>query len=263
MSLTTRFKSTRIDLRLATKEIVEDQVAVEEPINIYVNDEHVVTLLASPVLKEELALGRLLDEGILRSVDLVTDLRVKGNDVKIKTPMDLKLRIQVAGTAKLIVTACGSTDSFLKLLDRMDKPFVKVDYKVTASNILGMVQELNQRSRLLRMTVGIHSALLFVNGEVAAFAEDVGRHNAVDKVIGIAALKAVNFQHCVLVSSGRQSADLVLKAARVGIPIVVSIRDPMHLGILAAEKTGVTLICYARGQGMRIYTYPERIMYPS
>ena len=98
-----------------------------------------------------------------------------------------------------------------------------------------------------------------VEGEVLAYAEDVGRHNAVDKVIGALALDGGDFSRCVLVSSGRQSSYMVLKAARVGIPVVVSQAGPLESGIRVAEELGVTLICFARGRRMNIYTHPKRV----
>lgn len=262
MALTRKFKTVKMNLRLGTKETVEDDVALEAPVNIYVNDQHVITLMASPELTKELAVGWLLDEGLIRSLDEIKDTWTKDNDVKIKTTTDLKLRIQAAGTAKLITTACGSTEDFLKLLDRMEKPLVKSKYTVKASEVLKMVQEMNLKSRSIWMIAGTHSAGLFAAGRLSAFAVDVGRHNAIDKVVGIAALAGVDFSNCMLISSGRQPADMVLKVARVGIPILISVRGPIQTGIVAAEKTGVTLICFARGQRMNVYSFPERILFP-
>ena len=109
------------------------------------------------------------------------------------------------------------------------------------------------------MTGGTHSAAIFHEEKLVAFAEDIGRHNAVDKVIGAAAMKKVEFSKCVIVSSGRQPANMVLKAARVGIPIVASIAGPVNSGVDIAIKTGVTLICFVRGQRMNVYSYPERV----
>jgi FdhD protein len=106
----------------------------------------------------------------------------------------------------------------------------------------------------------MHSAAIFYDNKMKAFAEDVGRHNAIDKVIGSSAKQELDLGRAVLVTTGRQPADLVLKPARVGIPITVSMRGPIHSGIAAAENVGVTLVCFARGPRMNVYTYPERIL---
>lgn len=133
------------------------------------------------------------------------------------------------------------------------------NYKVKAGDIIKMAQKLEE-GRLYQLTRGVHVATLFENERLVAFAEDVGRHNAVDKVVGIGIQSKINFSNSVLVSSGRQPADMVLKAARMGIPIVVSRTAPIRSGIIAAEKNGVTLVCFVREQGMNVYTYSSRIL---
>jgi FdhD protein len=260
LSATVKVKAVKVDLRLGLEKKLEEYAAVEAPINIYVNGEHLVTLLATPTQKRELAVGYLLDEGIVRDLNEIKEVWVKDGDVKVETKSNVKIRIQAARTAKIVTTACGSEGDFLKLLDRVDKPFVRSSYRVKAEDVVDMVRKLNLKSEIFKLTGGVHSAMLFADGGLAAFSEDVGRHNAVDKVVGAAASKGVDFARSVIVTSGRQPADIVLKAARMGVPILVSIRGPVHSGILAAEKTGVTLICFARGQRMNIYTFPERIL---
>lgn len=253
-------RTEKVNLRFGSREAVEEPVAVEAPVNIYVNDEHVVTLLATPEYQKELAIGWLFDEGVLRSLDEIKDIRVKENDVKVYTKADVKMRLKATTMVKLITTACGSIGDFLKLLDRTVKPFVKSDYSIKANDVLNMVQELNERSKTFRLTGGTHSAILFCDKKIVAFAEDVGRHNAVDKVIGVAIQSKVDLGKCAVACSGRMTVDMPLKVARVGIPIIASITGPTYSAITAAEKTGVTLICFVRGQRMNVYTYPNRIL---
>jgi FdhD protein len=122
-----------------------------------------------------------------------------------------------------------------------------------------MTQKLDEGT-VYKLTGGVHVAALFEEGRFVAIAEDVGRHNTIDKVIGIGIQANINFSHSVLVSSGRQPADMVLKAARVSIPIIVSIAGPIRSGIIAAKNTGVTLVCFARNHQLKIYTSPDRII---
>lgn len=259
-SLTVSLKVLRVNLRKKLLEEAEEPVAKEAPINIYVNNNHVVTLFASPTNLKELGVGWLLSQGIIKSIEEIHEINVRKNNVKVKCSSRAEIRVKASKISKTIDTSCGSTEeNFHLLIDRISKPTVRSEYKVDAEKILRFVNTLNRMSKVFRATGGTHSAAIFEDGKLVAFAEDVGRHNAVDKVIGIAAFKQTDFSKSVLVSSGRQPANMVLKAARVGIPIVVSIAAPLNSGVEAAKKTGTTLVCFARGKRMNIYSNPERI----
>jgi len=251
----------KIDLRRKKWEKSTDMVAVEEPLAIYVNDEPFVTLLSSPAMKKELSIGHLMGEGIIKSINDLDETIIEKDKAWMKLKKGLETRLKAATAVRLITSACGSIDDFLKLLDRIEKPTVTSDLKVNARKILEMIKVMCEKSETYKMTRGVHSAALFApDCKCISIAEDVGRHNAVDKVIGDAALKQLDFSQLILTSTGRQTADMVLKAARVGIPIVVSIIGPINSGIKAAEKTGVTLICFARRPAMKICTHLERII---
>ncbi len=259
-------KIKKISLREKNAKYMDDCIAVETPVRIYVNGQNVITLLCSPTQLKELGIGWLLSQGIIKSLDEVTDVKLKGNEVKITCSdrsinQNIETRIKTAGIMGVVDSACGSTtDEFLLLSDRMTKPFVSSNCRVKAENILRIVNVLNEKSSLFKLTGGTHSAAIFCEGKLVAFAEDIGRHNAVDKVIGeAAASKKVNFSNCVMVSTGRQPANMVLKASRIGIPIVASIAGPVQSGVDVAARTGVTLICFVRGERMNVYSFPERI----
>jgi FdhD protein len=260
LSPTAKAKIKKINLREKSVKLVDELVAVEAPVNLYVNDHHVVTLFSLPTQLKELGVGWLLSQAIVGSIDEIISVQVKENNVKISCSSKIETRIKAAKTMRIVDSSCGSTtDDFLFLIDRMIKPFVNSDYVVMAEKILHFVKVLNEKSALFKLTGGTHSAAIFHEGKLVAFAEDVGRHNAVDKVIGAAAEKKVEFSKCVIVSSGRQPANMVLKAARIGIPIVASIAGPVYSGVGVAIETGVTLICFVRGQRMNVYCYPERV----
>jgi FdhD protein len=112
-----------------------------------------------------------------------------------------------------------------------------------------------------RKTGGVHVAAVYrVDGTLVAFAEDVGRHNAVDKALGKAAMAKTPFSECFLALSGRLTADIILKAARVGLPVVASISAALNSGIEVARKANLTLIGFVRGKSMNVYNAPERIL---
>ncbi|MFQ6086380.1 MAG: formate dehydrogenase accessory sulfurtransferase FdhD [Candidatus Bathyarchaeia archaeon] len=234
-------------------------VAAEIPIHLYVNREHFITLLASPTMIKELAIGHLLAEGVAKRVDNA-EIVVDGDKVKVSLP-GVDARVKASRILRLVTTACGGRSDYLKLLDGISKPQVASELTVSAKKIARMVGDLNKVSATHKRTRGTHVAALFdEDGNLVCSAEDVGRHNAVDKVIGWVALRGRDCNRFVLVSSGRLTADIVLKAARIGMPIVVSITAPTDSGVRVAEKTGITLIGLANVAKMRVYTYPGRIL---
>jgi FdhD protein len=122
------------------------------------------------------------------------------------------------------------------------------------------VRDLNFKAETFRKTAGVHAAAVCGgNGSFLAFAEDVGRHNAVDKAIGMTAEKLADFSDCLLVLTGRLSGDVVLKAARVGIPVVASMAAALDSGVAVAKRSGITLVGFVRGKRMNIYCHAERI----
>jgi FdhD protein len=119
---------------------------------------------------------------------------------------------------------------------------------------------LDSKAAVFKRTGGTHAAaLLDSKGEVLAFSEDIGRHNAVDKVIGEASLKRISLEQTILASTGRLSAEIVCKAVNVSIPVVVSLASSTDKGIEVAEKRGLTLIGFVRGERFNVYSHPERI----
>jgi len=237
----------KIDLQKNVMEKVKEPVATEVPVNIYINNKHVATLFSLPTQLKELGIGWILSQAIVKSFDEIINVKLEENNVKVKCKEEVEPRIKAIKTLRVVT-------------DRVIKLFVCSNYKVEAKEVLRFAKLLNQKSRLFRLTGGVYSAALFQNEKLVAFAEDVGRHNAVDKVIGIAALKKADFSKCILFSSGRQQANMVLKAARVGIPIVASATGPVYSGIEVSRKTGVTLVCFVRGKRLNVYSYPERIV---
>jgi len=255
------YRVEKINTRSNTRRMVNEAIAIETPVNLFLNDEYVITLLATPDLQKELALGWFFDEGVLDSIDQITQINVDHENINVTTKQVIpEEKIRVVSVSRLLTTACGlSAKQFVTIMSDIGQKPVESEYAVTADTIISMVNQLNE-SRLFRLTGGVHVAALFENERLVAFAEDVGRHNTVDKVVGLGIQSDVNFSNSVIVSSGRQPADMILKAARMGIPIAVSKAAPIRSGIIAAEKTGITLACFVREYKMNIYTYHNRIL---
>ena len=238
---------------------IDEELALDEPLCIFVNDEYHVTLIASPGQLRELAVGYLLSENIINTPDEIRDITIHENNIYVELVKAIDLRTVSVGRMNLIVTACGANPRGRQR--DIDLPKITSNLTTHPSTIMDMIRELNQRCNVHLKTRGTHSAMLCSNtGEVYAFAEDVGRHNAVDKVIGSYVIDGGDLGQCILLSTGRQSGEMVLKAARGGIPIVASMTVPLVSGVRLAEASGITLTALGIGR-LKIYSHPMRIIY--
>jgi FdhD protein len=168
--------------------------------------------------------------------------------------------------SRVVDTTCGISSPWRKVIkESLDKADVKgaiqlENIKVSASIIFSAIKKMQTETPLYRETGGCHGAAIFdINGNLISVKEDIGRHNAIDKVIGEMLLKEHNFKDVFLTSTGRLTGDSVLKAIRAKIPIVASISAAIESGIRLAVGYGITLIGFARGSRMNIYSHPERI----
>jgi len=262
-----KIQISRIDVSTQTLEPKTDFVAEETPLHIFLNQTHYITILCSPGQLKELAIGHLLSEGILKSTNEIQETRLEEDGkclVRLKSDIDAEKRISISQPfARLIVSACGSPDYWplSKLIDRITLVKLNLGLTVEAKVISESVKRLNTLGQMFRKTGGVHvTALYSTTGELAALSEDVGRHNAVDKVVGAGTVKKLNFENLFLASSGRLTSDIVLKAVRMRIPIVASMAAASNSGLEVAQLTGMTLIGFARGKRMNVYTHPERIV---
>src|SRR3990170_6392185 len=254
----------KLDISSGTSKKMTDYVAEEKPLHLFVNTTYWATILCSPSNLKELAVGHLLSEGILKSTAEIEEVNLKESEsscyVKLKPKINVDERLSLSRLhARIVTSACGSSSPY----QYQRKPAkIKSNLTVKATVVFNSVNQQNFKAELFRRTGGVHAAAIYkADGSLVALAEDVGRHNAVDKVIGIAALNQTDFSECFLASSGRLSGDVVFKAAKVGLPIVASLAAALDSGIAMAETANVTLAGFVRGKRMNIYSYPERIAF--
>jgi FdhD protein len=234
-----------------SQEILEDSVASDVALCIFVNGEFYKTLISSPGMFEELVVGHLYSEGVVSSPAGITELIIKPERVDVSLRYPVKLFEITMEKNQLLTTACAGPT---KIMPCSVKQVQRVECLDT-SLIRGAINELNKLSSIFIETGGTHSALIYhVDDGVVAFAEDVGRHNALDKVIGRCLLDAVDFDRCVLASSGRLAGEMVLKAAVTGIPVVCSVSAPLFSGIRIAAEANIRLVGFVRGRRMNVYT---------
>ncbi|MEM2118780.1 MAG: formate dehydrogenase accessory sulfurtransferase FdhD [Candidatus Bathyarchaeia archaeon] len=252
---------TRVDLSTGKTSKLRDFVAQEKPLHLLLNGVHVVTILCLPSDQKELAVGHVLSEGIVKTFEEIKNVDLKDDicNIKLSSAADLEKRLKLLKhLSRVIFSACGSQTPYHPSI-RLRK--VRSKLSLNAELILNCVNYLNLKAEIFRKTGGVHAAAIFKdNGKPAAFAEDVGRHNAVDKAIGIASMHKVDLDSCFLTLTGRLTGDIVLKAARMGIPVVASLAAAVDTGIEIAKEANLTLVGFARGKRMNVYTFPERII---
>jgi FdhD protein len=250
----------------------EDTVAVEEPLEIRVAGDTVAITMRTPGHDRELALGFLFSEGILRSIDDVSSVAHCGratDEGRLNT-LDVTpapgVRIVLGNDEPFarrgtISSACGvcGRRSIDDLLARCTP--IANDGPVELRHVFAAVEELRTLQPLFGETGGCHGAGLFTRtGDPIEVFEDVGRHNAVDKLIGSQLLEhALPLRSRMLVVSGRTSFEIVQKAAVAGIPVVAGVSAPSTLAIDVATRAGITLVGFVRGESLVVYTGRERI----
>jgi FdhD protein len=254
---------TRVDAKTGKSGKMRDLVAEEKPLYVFINKSWYATIFCSPSDLREMVVGHLLSEGILGSVEEIEELKLSVNEatcrVELRPDVSIEKRhIFSRLSSRVIRSTCGSPSPY-QFSRRLTK--VKSSLAVRAQTISECVNRLNSSAEVYRKTGGVHVAALYdEEGKCRALAEDVGRHNAVDKAIGIGILNNVALGTCFLALSGRLTGDIVYKAARVSLPVVVSMAAALDSGIRVAEDTNVTLVGFARGNRMNIYTSSERIL---
>ena len=253
----------KYDLSAKASKRVTDYVAEEKPLHLFVNKTYWATILCSPSNLKEMAVGHLLSEGILKSSAEIEEINLKEKEgtcyVKLKSKVNVNERLSLSRLHQRVVTSVCGDQSIYQYQRKPNK--VTSTLKVKAEVIFNSVKQLNFKAEVFRKTGGVHAAAIYTAlGSLVALAEDVGRHNAVDKVIGIVAFKDISFEDCFLTSTGRLSGDIVFKASKVGLPIVASLGAALDSGVAVAKAANLTLAGFVRGKRINIYCFPERII---
>ncbi len=238
----------------------QDVVAKEFPLTIVLNNQELVTLLCSPTGLKYLALGFLASEGLLKSKDeikkIIVDERRGVVRVETKEGKDLARELLFK---RLITSGCGRGASFYSTADAQGQLKVESQTSISPPKVFALVKEFQHRSQIFRTTGGVHSAALCNTEGILVFSEDIGRHNAIDKIFGEYLFRDIPTDNGIILTSGRISSEILLKVAKRNIPILVSKSAPTNLGVQLANDFGVTLIGFVRGQRMNVYTNEWRI----
>jgi len=229
----------------------KERVVTELGLSIIINGEHFATAMITPMMEKEFIIGYLFGRGVIENIADIESITVKDNIAEV---------------------------TLLEEGDRAKGPAeIHSDFKVSREDIFDGVNAI-LKSKIYAETEAIHSAGLFRQGaEPICIAEDVGRHNALDKVIGYALINKIDFRNTFAASTGRMVSDMVSKICRANIPVVATKTAVTKLGVEIGQKCGLTIIGFVRDKGMKIsmdtgvrianergmkiYTHPQRILY--
>ncbi|MBP7865947.1 MAG: formate dehydrogenase accessory sulfurtransferase FdhD [Acidobacteria bacterium] len=237
-----------------------DVLVNEARIGIWVDGEEVAGLMALPEELEELALGFLYGECAFNDPSDIREVSVNPRLHAVTVALGTKNRPSLPDVVRTFTSGCGRGISRISPYWTGHFPAVRSGACHPAGEILEAVRTLIGSSTLFRDTGGVHSAGLWTGGRFPRTCDDIGRHNAVDKVVGHALREGwPPGEGSLLVTTGRLSSDIVLKAARAGVPVLVSRSAPTAGAVQLAEAQGITLVGFARAGRCNIYTHPERV----
>jgi FdhD protein len=238
-------------------ERMEVPVVEERPLVLYVNGQELVTLLCTPTKIEALIVGFLSFEGIIKGLEDIHSLVVLDGDGYA----DVRLASDYTPPRRRVHTSgCGGGITFS--LDAQGSAALWDDSAIDPRSLFPLIKEVYLEAQSYRESRGIHAAALAAGGKLLIVTEDVGRHNAIDKVCGEAMLRGIPTAGKVLLATGRISSEMLRKGAHMGTPIVVSRTSATTLSIDLAKRLGLTLIGYVRGDGFYVYSHPERLVAP-
>ncbi len=259
-------------------------VIAETPWVLYVNRRELLTMMCSPVRLHCLALGFLLSEGFISGIQDVWQMRVFTAPDRVYTffpdagldeelhmrtceeaigSIDVRLRHDMPARPekRILTSGCGGGLTFDDLSG--DRPPLTSAVTVTAERVCSMMRHLHQQAGLYSRSRGVHTSGLYdpATGQQLVMAEDVGRHNTLDKIRGECLLAGIDTTDCALVTSGRISTEMIGKARKMGVPLVISRTSPTVTSIRLAREWNITLVGYVRGRRLRVYHGEGRIQF--
>lgn len=239
------------------------EVITETPVTLSVNGEAWLTFMCTPVHLEAMAAGFLFNEGIIHSKEQIADIRL----CAAGDHLDIWLHHEAKKPEKWRRTS-GCTGGVTSVeLDQPEGTVERIELfngaALSTEQVSQLVVKLFDAQDLYRRSGGVHTSALSDGHSILVTAEDIGRHNSLDKIAGRLLLEEISAPRRILLTTGRISSEMLQKSARMGAGIIISRTSPSSMSVSMAEKWGITLIGYARRTGFRIYAHPERIIAPA
>lgn len=233
----------------------EDILVIEYPFTIFINDHEIITLLCSPKSLKELTVGFLYSEGFIDNLDKIENLYIdeeKGlAHVYLKEKNEFVEKFQGKRT---ITSGCGKGTLFYNVIDSFKSKKIEKPLDIKIEEIRDLMRKFNKNSELFLNTGGVHSCALCSRSDILIFEEDIGRHNALDKILGRAFIEGIDLSDKLVLTSGRISSEILIKIAKRAIPLIVSRSAPTSLAVELARELNIAVVGFTRGEKMNIYS---------
>lgn len=227
-------------------------VPSEMELTIYINQQELVTILCTPTKLNYLINGFLYSEGIISDIGDVVSMEMCGDvslaDVRLKNP-EYQLPTQ-----RTLTSGCGGGATFKTHVQRVDSDLI-----TTPAEVLSLMKQLLEQMELYRLSGGVHTSALSDTRNLLVVAEDIGRHNTLDKIQGECLARGLSTRDRLLLTTGRFSSEMLLKVAKMKVPIVISRHSPTGKAVSLAHDLGIALVGRACGSRLVVYTHPERL----
>jgi FdhD protein len=242
-------------------EVLPTSIAGEHPLTLYVDKREIVTLMTLGQAPEALAIGYLRNQRLVRSIDEIAEVQVdwETNAVAVTT------RSHIAGLAekmakRTVTTGCGQGTVFGDLMDEVDTIRLRQDVKLTEETLYGLLDAVRRHETIYKSAGAVHGCALADGENILHFVEDVGRHNAVDAIAGLMWLEGIDGSDKIFYTTGRLTSEMVIKAAQMEIPFLVSRSGLTQMGYRVAHQVGLTMIGRAVNKHYLLFTGTERFV---
>ncbi|MGO1101425.1 formate dehydrogenase accessory sulfurtransferase FdhD [Priestia megaterium] len=244
-------------------ESVEDKIVTEFPVTVKINEEEFVTMVCSPQYIEDMVIGYLASEGVIRAYTDIKNIWVQEKEGYVHVTIDkLNPYFQNLQNKRYITSCCGaSRQGFVFINDALTaKKMNGISVELSIKDCFQLMNKLQQSAATFQETGGVHNAAICDKNGFMLSRMDIGRHNALDKLYGYCLKHRISIRDKVVVFSGRISSEILLKVAKIGCEVVLSKSAPTELALNLAEELGITTVGFIRNDSLNIYTCPERIL---
>lgn len=242
-------------------ELIDDTIIKELPLALFLNKKEVATILCTPDNLDHLAAGYLYSERYIQKREDILNITVDERRGIVWVEANIMPEaIDDLRNVSLLSPGCFGSTPFSRALDAVVCQTVTSETRITSREIARLLNKVQSKAILYRTTGGVHSAAFCTRERLIFFCEDIGRHNAIDKIFGMSLLKGIDTRDKIIITSGRVSSAVLIKIIKAHIPIIVSRSAPTSESIRLSKRYGITLIGFARGKRLNIYSHEERIL---